>query len=267
MKPAAGAAGPARRSAATVALATCLFAFWLLNDLHRVLAPWHHGAMAFVLAVRAARAGLAAFALSMGLTMGPCLLQMGVVLASLLATAGATARLSPRAVAGFVLGYTGVYTLAGLTVAWLGNSFAAYAWLLQLISGVILVAVGWRTLAGDRTDPACRGSWSLLLRGMSVRRPLHLGLLFAAYCAGCCSPYLYGAVVAAGAGGRLWLSAATVVAFSLATLTLLFAPAVLSAPWHARLQRLRAPAWLTGATGLTLGLVGMALVFTGLLSG
>lgn len=203
--------------------------------------------------------------------MGPCIMQMSMVLAAFVSGIPPSQipkarRLAVGPVSWFLLGYLAIFGLAAAALMALGDQFPALQQWMRGGSGLVVAASGALLLSGRPAANSCEGPNGFLLR-YGRWHPVGMGAAYALYCAGCCGPYLAGVgLILAGRG----LSGGAAVG-SLLLALVMAAPVVVPLvartdrvqQWlsrHDRTLRLASGLFLAGTGAvIALGAIGQAL--------
>lgn len=178
-----------------IAGAVATVALWSGLDLQRGLAGHHDvstatGMIGVPVSFSILTAGLL-------VVMGPCVLQMGMVLTALwsgvppsqVGTAAQTRVLTPAVQ--FLLGYGATIGALVTLVILSGHFWPGWRLWLGTIAGLTLALTGVRLLRPRPAARTCHGPGAFLQR-YSGWHPTGMGVAYAAYCATCCGPYLTG---------------------------------------------------------------------------
>lgn len=224
-----------------LALVAAFVAGWAALESHRA-AGGHHSALAILGPARLAGVGLSTLAAATLVAMGPCMMQMGLVLTAIwcgrppsaLASQPAAERLriALSKALSFAAGYLLVFGAAAGALIVGGLALRPYDWVLRAGAGIVLAAAGWRGLAARVDGPGCGGPGSFVSRRRDS--PVALGMAYAVYCASCCGPYLAAGGLLAAAGGTN--AAAVAILFVLAMAVPVLLP-VIAAPLALGLAR------------------------------
>lgn len=166
--------------------------------------------------------------------------------------------------AGFVLGFTLIFTLAGGAAGQAGKLFGQYLWLLNLFGGILVVLIGLRVAGWLEL----RWFERLLLRhqdpSLPTKKPGFLssfliGLIFAVACSHCIAPTLYSILLVAGATGSAQTGMLLMLSFSIGLALPYLAVGVSYS------QALRSIRWLKRRSDRISKAAGLILVTFGLL--
>lgn len=186
---------PAVRRWIPVAVAVAAVALWSGLDVHRSL-PGHHD-VSTATGMIGMPVSFSILTVGILVVMGPCVLQMGMVLTALWSgvppsQVGTTAQTRVFAPAvQFLLGYGATIGALVALIILAGHFWPGWRLWLGTIAGLTLAITGVRLLRPGLAAHTCHGPGAFLQR-YSGWHPAGMGVAYAAYCATCCGPYLTG---------------------------------------------------------------------------